>query len=90
MVRRAKTIFSGRVQGVGFRYASVRIARTFGVTGYVKNLSGGQVEVIAEGEEEEVGLFLKEVRTAMAPYIHEVTTTWSEPQACFQRFEIAH
>lgn len=46
--------FSGRVQGVGFRYQACRIARSLGLSGYVKNLWDGRVELEAQGEETQV------------------------------------
>ncbi len=45
---------SGLVQGVGFRYATVRIARRLGLVGFVRNLPDGRVEVLAEGTPESV------------------------------------
>lgn len=42
-------LVSGRVQGVGFRYATVRFAQPLGVTGWVRNLSDGRVEMEAYG-----------------------------------------
>lgn len=52
MTVRKHFYFSGRVQGVGFRYQACRIARSLGLTGYVKNLWDGRVELEAQGEEE--------------------------------------
>ncbi len=51
MVIRKHFYFSGRVQGVGFRYQATRLARGLGLTGYVKNLYDGRVEMEAQGEE---------------------------------------
>lgn len=48
---RKRIYFSGRVQGVGFRYQATRIARSLGLTGYVKNLWDGRVELEAQGME---------------------------------------
>lgn len=53
--------FSGRVQGVGFRYATKRLATGFEVTGWVQNLSDGRVELQIMGEEEELDDFIAEL-----------------------------
>jgi acylphosphatase len=50
-------IVKGRVQGVGFRYFTVRAARSIGVAGAVKNLPDGSVEAIAEGSPEDIARF---------------------------------
>jgi len=56
-----RQIYHGRVQGVGFRWTSSRIASRFPVTGYVKNLPDGTVELIAAGSQSDVNNFLSEV-----------------------------
>jgi acylphosphatase len=54
--------YSGRVQGVGFRATARQIAQGFKVTGWVKNLPSGAVELLVNGEEAEVEAFLKGIR----------------------------
>lgn len=56
-----RVIFSGRVQGVGFRYTTKDLARGFDVCGWVKNLPEGTVELQVMGEEDEVEGFIKEI-----------------------------
>jgi acylphosphatase len=56
-----RVIFSGRVQGVGFRYTTKDLARGFDVCGWVKNLPEGTVELQVMGEEDEVEAFIKEI-----------------------------
>ncbi len=59
---KAKIIVKGIVQGVGFRYFCYRKAVEYGVTGFAKNLINGDVEVQAEGEENFVRDFIKELK----------------------------
>lgn len=58
---RKRVIFSGRVQGVGFRYTTQSIARRYPVSGFVRNLSDGTVELEAQGDGRSVDDFLAEI-----------------------------
>jgi acylphosphatase len=84
-----KVTYSGCVQGVGFRYTARQIAAGFEVAGYVCNLSNGNVELVAEGEEEAVARFLDAVAYRMRGYIQSVAV--SDETACGHRsFVIRH
>ena len=81
--------FTGRVQGVGFRYTAQRVAETFRVTGYVRNLRDGRVELVAEGAIDELDRFQRAVEQAMAGCIQEATATESPAGGEFTDFHIA-
>jgi acylphosphatase len=68
-----RVLYSGRVQGVGFRYTAQSLAADYPVVGSVRNLPGGEVELIAEGEESDVQAFLAAVAQRMAGYISNTT-----------------
>lgn len=79
--------FSGMVQGVGFRFTTERVARHFEVTGFVRNLPNGKVEVVAEGEEQVLQDFLQAVRDSdMSHYIRDVQTDWTKAEGRFKEF----
>ncbi len=63
-MKRMRILFSGRVQGVGFRYTTRRIAVSFKVAGFVRNLQGGDVELVAEGSEQELVGLLHAIRSS--------------------------
>lgn len=64
--------YSGRVQGVGFRYAVLQLAREFEVAGFVRNLPDGRVELEAEGRADELAAFAAAVAERMDGYIRRV------------------
>lgn len=61
-MKRMHIIISGRVQGVGFRYFAVSLASRYHITGWVRNLYNGDVEMEAEGNSTRLTLFLQEIQ----------------------------
>lgn len=88
IVRRT-VIFSGHVQGVGFRYTTRAISRDFRVTGYVKNLPDGRVELMAEGEAAELDRFVARIGEVMKRHIREIMSHHSPATSEFDAFQIA-
>tara|TARA_B100000579_G_C22712892_1_gene795480 strand:+ start:276 stop:536 length:261 start_codon:yes stop_codon:yes gene_type:complete len=80
--------FWGRVQGVGFRWNVKDVSSKYSVTGYVKNLSDGSVEMLAEGEEEEVLSFLVAVEERMLGYVTERSQVTRKGESQFSDFRI--
>jgi acylphosphatase len=85
---RTAAYYSGNVQGVGFRFTTRWIAKRFTVTGFVRNLPDGRVEVVCEGAPEEVQGFLSAVEEQMKPYIRSREVEESEGSGEFTGFEI--
>ncbi len=82
-------LYSGLVQGVGFRYTAKIVAAGFEVIGSVRNLPDGRVELIAEGERDELEAFCDAIRNAgLAGFIRDERVNWTEPQNEFHGFEI--
>jgi len=69
---------SGRVQGVGFRYFTLETARRIeGITGFVKNLPNGSVEIEAEGTKEKLEKFIEEIKKGPPlSRIKDITLNW--------------
>lgn len=80
--------FSGHVQGVGFRYAVLQVAREFEVAGYVKNLADGRVLVEVEGRITDVGAFLAAVQERMHGYVRKTERSGRARPAELAGFEI--
>lgn len=87
-VHHESVYFSGHVQGVGFRFSVLQVAREFEVAGYVSNLADGRVQLEAEGRPEEIGDFIKAVEERMHGYIRKVERTGRPRAAQFRGFTI--
>jgi len=73
--------YTGQVQGVGFRMTAQRLASGFAVTGYVRNLANGDVEVLVAGEQDAIDRFLRAVASRMEPYIKGHKISDEPPQS---------
>ena len=76
---RRRILFSGRVQGVGFRFTCQSLARNVEVAGYVRNLPDGRVELLVEGEGSEIDAFLTTIQREMSRYIANMTVNPEPP-----------
>jgi acylphosphatase len=88
-MQRVTVFYSGRVQGVGFRATVRYIARGYDVTGMVRNLPDGRVELIAEGAKAELTAFLEGIATSeLSSYIAARPETWSAAMGAMRGFVI--
>jgi len=88
-IERVHVLYTGRVQGVGFRFTTHQIAQQFPITGYVRNCPDGSVELVAEGTYEEILNFLHAVRNSyVGRYIIDEKFQWFEATGEFKTFKI--
>jgi len=85
---RQTVYYSGQVQGVGFRYTACRTAEGLAVSGFVRNLADGRVELIAEGEEGEVERYLDRLAGTMRGAIRDVQSQQSSGTGEFRGFDV--
>lgn len=86
-----KTVhYSGNVQGVGFRATARGIASDYRVTGYVKNLPDGRVELVIEGERQHVDAALDEIAATMGRHIRDARVDQGGATGQFDSFEIRY
>lgn len=85
---RRTVLYAGIVQGVGFRYTTERVARRYSVSGFVRNLPDGHVEVVAEGCGEELDRFFKALEDAMSGYVRDCQVVESPGTGEFAGFTI--
>ncbi len=87
---RLHIFYSGHVQGVGFRHTVRQTAMGFDVSGEVRNLPDGRVELIAEGQRDELVSFQEAIREAgLASFIRHEQVEWSPATGVFRGFAVA-
>lgn len=87
-VHHETVFFTGHVQGVGFRYSVLQVAKEFEVAGFVSNLADGRVQLEAEGGASDVTAFVDAVQEKMHGYIRKVERTGRKRPAQLSGFTI--
>lgn len=85
---RVHIIYSGNVQGVGFRFTTENIALRYGVNGFVRNMSDGDVEVVVEGDKKTLDELLHALGGKMDGYISNARVEWEPATGEFSSFGI--
>ena len=89
-MQRKTCYFSGRVQGVGFRYTAQNIAQQFDVRGFVKNLPDGRVQLVMEGPDSEMDSVVDSIRQRMNSFIGQIQSDLHPATGEFEKFRISH
>jgi acylphosphatase len=87
-LQRREVHYSGRVQGVGFRYTVRSVARGFAVDGFVKNTRDGRVQLVVEGTAAEIRAFLAAIQAEMRHYVADTQELSGPATGRFNGFEI--
>lgn len=88
MNKRVHAYYSGSVQGVGFRYTAQRLATSLNLTGWVKNLQDGRVEIVCEGEDASLSEFISKIDDIFSGYISDKDISWSNAATEFDYFDV--
>ncbi len=88
MKKRLHVYYEGSVQGVGFRFTAERIASELNLTGWVKNLPDGKVELVAEGDNKKLSSLLMQIKDNTPGYISRDIVDWQGYRDEFKDFGI--
>lgn len=89
-VERRTYFYTGHVQGVGFRYTAQHLARSHPVTGYVRNVPDGRVELVAEGEANDLDALAEALTRQMEGFIRKTDVSTGPATGQFTGFTIRH
>lgn len=82
-------VISGLVQGVGYRYFALQAASALGIRGYVRNLNSGEVEVVAQGDEEQLDSLLRDLRIGpRSAHVKDLRFVWQDEAEMYDHFDI--
>ena len=87
-ISRIRVLYSGNVQGVGFRATARSVAKRIPVQGFVKNLPDGSVEMVAEGDAGSLDRLLEGIRKEMTGFIQDETIERGEATKEFRDFTV--
>lgn len=81
-------VFTGRVQGVGFRFTANRIARRYRLSGWVRNLPDGTVEMAVQGPADAIAGCVRDIQDSFTGYIRKTTIEEVQPDVECDDFKI--
>ena len=81
-------IFIGHVQGVGFRFTADRMANRHQLTGFVRNLPDGTVEMLAQGSAEDIDDCIRDIKESFAGYLRDTQIQQVPPDPRYTDFRI--
>ncbi len=87
-IKKVHILYSGTVQGVGFRYRSRAIAFSKNIRGWVRNLPDGKVEIVAQASKNDLVDFIKEVDASFEGYIRNKQVSWQDTDEMLTGFNI--
>ena len=88
MMAQSHIFYSGTVQGVGFRYSVQRLAAPLKLTGWVRNLSDGRVEILIEGLQKDIETLIQQIDTRFDGYIKDKQISLNPARGEFKDFSI--
>lgn len=83
-------VFTGRVQGVGFRYTTHRLANRHDLSGFVRNLPDGTVEALLQGSEPNVRACVNEIKEYFISYLRDTQITDQPVNSQYHEFRITY
>ncbi|MFK7768701.1 MAG: acylphosphatase [Mariniblastus sp.] len=86
--KKYEILFSGQVQGVGFRHTAKNVSRNYDLVGTVQNLRDGRVKMVLEGDSETIERFIAEVSESTYGNVRETEITQSLPTGQFASFDV--
>ena len=89
-LERREVLYSGRVQGVGFRYTARQLAGDYEVTGFVRNLSDGRVQMVVEGSHAEIDRYMTALADHLTGYIRAAAADTRPATGEFAEFEVRY
>jgi acylphosphatase len=81
-------IFSGRVQGIGFRFTAFNIANRYELAGFVRNLPDGTVEMLAQGNPDDITNCIRDIQESFIGYITDTKIEDTTPNLQYKTFKI--
>lgn len=90
MKKQVHIFFSGRVQGVGFRFTTQRFALKYKIKGWVRNCHDGKVELLAQANADKLGLFLICLRESFEGYIMDEEIQWQDADSSLKDFSVRY